>query len=440
MSVPHSRSGAGRRAAAAPGPDLFGDPGAASGATAASAVSVATLVHLTRDVLEGFPPLWIRGEVADFKAYRSGHWYFTLRDDEAQLRCVVWKGATRRIAAPPDDGMQVFAFGQLTVYVARGDMQFTVSAMDAAGDGLRRKALRELTDRLQREGLFDPARKRPLPYLPRRVAVITSPAGAAVHDVIAVVRRRCPIAQLVVVPSAVQGEGAPAELRAALERVARLPGVETVIIGRGGGAQDDLWAFNDEGVARALAACPYPTISAVGHQVDSTLCDLVADERAPTPSAAAERAVPVLDDERARVAALARALRDALARRSGLARERYDRARRDLRRVLDRRGADARQRLDRARDELRRAGLQVVERRRARLESQAAALHALSPLATLGRGYAVARDPSGAVLASAARFTPGMAFDLTLHDGTVPSSATGAPRLNAPGTAPARDA
>jgi exodeoxyribonuclease VII large subunit len=372
------------------------------GASAAAAVSVGTLTRIAKDVLEGaFLPLWVRGEVSDFKAHRNGHWYFCLRDADAQIRCVVWSRETRRIPAPPDDGMEVCARGQLTVYPARGDMQFVVTAMEAVGDGLWRKALELAIARLDRDGLLAPERKRSLPPLPRRIAVVTSPDGAALHDIISVVHRRCPIVEIVVVATKVQGDGATDELIAAIERVSRWGEADTVIVGRGGGGREDLWAFNDERVARAVAACPVPTISAVGHEVDVTLCDLVADVRAATPSAAAEAAVPVLSDVRAYLAGLAAAMRT----------------------ELERRVSDARDRLEHSARELRLVATRSAERRRARLEGAAGRLHALSPLATLARGYAVARDSSGTTLSHLAQFTPGLPFSLTVRDGTISATA-----------------
>jgi exodeoxyribonuclease VII large subunit len=198
--------------------------------------------------------------------------------------------------APRDDGMQVVALGQLTVYSARGDLQFAVHAMEAQGDGLWRKALELTRAALDAEGLLAPERKRPIPRVLRRVAIVTSPDGAALHDIVSVARRRFASVELVVVPAKVQGDGAPEELCAALERVARWGDLDVVIVGRGGGAREDLWAFNDIGVARAIAGCPVPTISAVGHESDVTIADFVADVRAPTPSAAAEMVVSRKDD------------------------------------------------------------------------------------------------------------------------------------------------
>jgi exodeoxyribonuclease VII large subunit len=368
------------------------------GARPESAISISTLTRIAKDVVEGaFTPLWVRGEVSDFKAHRNGHWYFCLRDQSSQLRCVVWSRDRQRIPAAPDDGMQLSAYGQLTVYPARGDIQFRVSAMEAAGDGLWRKALELSIAKLKEEGLLAAERKRRLAAFPRRVAVVTSPDGAALHDILAVVRRRCPLVEIVVVPARVQGEGAVEELIAAIERVSRWRDADTVIVGRGGGAREDLWAFNDERVARALAGCAVPTISAVGHEVDVTLCDMVADLRAPTPSAAAEAAVPVLADLRSQLASCATAMRNGLQRRAVSTRTQLLRGERDLRSAAER----------------------SVERRRARLQSAAGRLNALSPLATLARGYAVARSDSGAALTDRASFAPGLHFLLTLRDGQV---------------------
>jgi exodeoxyribonuclease VII large subunit len=362
------------------------------------------LTHTARDVLEGaFVPLWVRGEVGDFKAHRNGHWYFSLRDGEAQVRCVVWARDQRRIPAPPDEGMQVVALGQVTVYTARGDLQLCVKSIEARGDGLWRKALEATLARLGADGLLAPERKRPLPPMPRRIAVVTSADGAALHDVIAVVRRRCPIVEIVLVSTRVQGDGAPDELCSAIDRAVRWGGADLLILARGGGARDDLWAFNDERVARALAMCPIPTISAVGHEIDVTLCDLVADVRAPTPSAAAEAAVPVLAEAADHIRMLAATLAAAVERRLGA-------ARRDL--------------------ELDAAALAVTagratERRRASLMQTAGRLHALSPLATLARGYALPRDARGSTMASVNAFAPGMPFNLLVRDGRVEATVVG---------------
>lgn len=385
----------------APVPSASND---APGETPAAAISVAALNETTRLVVEGaFIPLWVRGEICDFRSHRNGHWYFGLRDGSAQVRCVVWNRDQHRFLAAPDDGMQVVALGQPTVYAARGDLQFTVRAMEAEGDGLRRKAFELALRRLEKDGLLDPARRRPIPHAPARVAVITSPSGAALHDVLAVVRRRAPSVEVVVIPATVQGPSAPAELIRALDRLARWGGADVVIIGRGGGANEDLAAFNDERVARAVAACTIPTISAVGHEVDVTLCDLVADLRAPTPSAAAEHAVPDIRQLRAALRAAGASMRAALVRN------------------VDRRHRRAQALAAR----LRHASAIGIADRRTRVGRAGARLEALSPLATLARGYAVPRDASGRTLRSAADFPPGTPFALLVADGTVHARAEG---------------
>lgn len=368
----------------------------APGESPLAAISVATLTRTVKDVLEGaFPPLWVRGEVTDFKQHRNGHWYFTLRDQEASVSCVVWSRETRRIPAPPDEGMTVVALGQVTLYPARGSLQFSVKSLDAVGDGLWRKAFELSRARLERDGLLDPARKRPLPFFPRRIAVITSPGGAVLHDIVSVTQRRNALVELVLIPAVVQGDGAPASLCAALERLAAWGGADAAIIGRGGGSREDLWAFNDEQLARAVAACPVPIISAVGHEVDVTLCDLVADWRAPTPSAAAERAVPVLADLQREVAALGRQLQSAAAARV----------------------RDARRRLEQVARHGEQVARRLVERRRLTLERVAGQLHALSPLATMTRGYVVATTPAGELVASARSVETGDAVHIRFRDG-----------------------
>ena len=374
----------------------------APGSAPESAIAVHTLTSAAKDLIEGaFPPLWVRGEISDFKAHRNGHWYFALRDAEAQVKCVIWSSAAKRIPAPPDDGMQVLAYGQMTVWPVRGDLQFSVRALEAEGDGLWRKALERTRLSLEKDGLLDPSRKRALPAFPRRIAVITSPDGAAMHDIITVAKARSADVEIVIVAAKVQGDGAPESRVAAIERVCRWKEADVLIIGRGGGAREDLWAFNDERVARALAACPIPTISAVGHEVDVTICDLVADVRAATPSAAAELAVPSRREVIARVDSLGKRLAAAAQRRE-------ERAIASLSQVQKRLGL---------------AAMRIVERRRGRVESLAGQLNALSPLNTMARGFAVARTPGGATLSRREQFVPGASFDLWLRDGIVSSVA-----------------
>ena len=374
------------------------EPDAIPGTTPASAIPVSALAEAAKAVIDGaFIPLWVRGEITDFKSHRNGHWYFCLRDDSAQLRCVVWSRDQRGIPAPPDEGMQVVALGQLSFYAARGEIQLSIKALAAEGDGLWRKAMELTRLRLEADGLLSIERKRPLPRFPRRIAVITSPDGAALRDIIAVARRRCALVEIVVVPARVQGDGAIDELCAALERVGRWKAADVVIVGRGGGGREDLWAFNDERVARAMAACPIPTVSAVGHEIDMTICDLVADVRAATPSAAAECAVPQLDELRSAVTYASADLQRAMHERLLLAQERYE----------TERAAFA-------------AGSQrFLDARAARLRGAAARLNDLSPLTTLARGYAAAMRADGRILGSVAAFAAGDPFTLRLRDGVV---------------------
>ena len=370
------------------------------GESPASPMAVSELTYLTKEIIEGsVPPQWVRGEVTGFKTHRNGHWYFTLRDASAQIRCVVWASDTRRMIAAPDEGMDVVVRGRLTMFAARADLQLRVVAIRGVGDGLWRKAFEATCARLTAEGLLDPARKRAIPLLPHRVAVVTSLDGAVLHDVIAVIARRCPIVEVVAIPATVQGEGAIDSLCDALGRLARWHHAEVAIVGRGGGSREELWTFNDERVARALAACPMPTISAVGHEVDVTICDLVADLRAPTPSAAAEAAVPVLGDLVAHV------------RESGYALQR------GARHVVDRAGT-------RLRSSSRHAALAsrgIVDRGRTRVGTLGGQLHALSPLATLGRGYTLATDAEGQLRARASSFATGDAMHVRFTDGRVES-------------------
>jgi exodeoxyribonuclease VII large subunit len=374
------------------------------GESARSAVTVSMLTETARDVIEGaFIPIWVRGEISDFKAHRNGHWYFCLRDRAAQVRCVVWNRDQFRIPAAPDNGMQVAAFGRLTIYASRGEMQFTIAKIEADGDGLRRKALEITRARLEADGLLAVERKRPLPRHPKVIAVVTSPDGAALHDITSVLRRRAADVRLVVVAAAVQGTSAPEELCRALDRVNRWGGADLVIIGRGGGAHEDLWAFNDERVARAVAACRVPTISAVGHEIDISICDLVADYRAATPSAAAEAATRSQDELRRELAQLSSRIS---ASTRAVVRSSADRLRHLARDVAA-------------------AGSDHVVSRRTQLETIAGRLHALSPVATLARGYAVARGKNGQTLDSIAAFNDRMPFELVVRDGVVPAKVSG---------------
>ena len=429
-------------------------PTAYPGEAPETALAITTLTRAAKDVIEGaFSPLWVRGEISDFKSHRNGHWYFSLRDAESRVRCVMWRGDVQRAVTKPTDGMLVTAFGQMTIYTNGGDLQLRVLRLGAAGDGLWRKALEETLARLRVDGLLDESRKRALPRLPKVVAVVTSPDGAALQDIRAVAARRCASVQLVLVPAKVQGDGAAEELVRAMERIERWGGADVVIIGRGGGAREDLWAFNDERVARAVAACTVPVISAVGHEIDTSVVDLVADLRAATPSAAAEAAVPDRDALLRDVASLqarlvASTVRLLQRRRQlvagvggrfaagarGLAALEQARLRAfgqamatQARRALVRRQV----RVDALRPALLGFAATDLAPRHASLAALAGRLDALSPLATLGRGYAVARSLEGQAMASVRDFTPGRAFDVLVADGAVRALAT-ARRSGAP--------
>jgi exodeoxyribonuclease VII large subunit len=375
-------------------------------------LSIDELSSAIKSIVAGsFPPLWVEGEVTQFTSHRNGHWYFSLKGANASIKCVVWASTARWLPAAPDEGMKVIACGQVDVYQGRTDLQFMVSRLTASGDGLWRKAFEQIRARLEKDGLLDPARKRRLPYFPRRVAVITSPDGAALHDITSVVARRNPLVEVVLIPAAVQGEEAVLSLGRALTRLVKWGGADVVIIGRGGGSREDLWAFNDERLARKLATCPVPVITAVGHETDMTICDLVSDFRAPTPSAAAEMAVPNLAEIRTLVARLQRRLADTLASRA--------------------RGS--RRQLEHVARRLQLAATRTIDQRRLRLTGVTGRLEALSPLATLARGYAVATDHVGKVITTVTSVRPGDTVTVRVRDGriaTIVESAESDPPAN----------
>ena len=364
-----------------------------------SPMTIADLNDRTRRLIEKSVParLWVRGEVTDFKRNRNGHWYFCLRDSDAQISCVVWGSDQWRIPAPPDDGMEVVALAQMVFWPGKGTLQLRIGKMEASGDGLWRKAMEQTLARLKADGLLADDRKRPIPRFPRCIAVVTSSTGAALKDIVSVAHRRRPGIRIVVSPAAVQGEGAPGSICRAIQRVVRWKLADVLIVGRGGGSREDLWAFNDEKVARAIAACDIPVISAVGHEIDTSVCDLVADFRAATPSAAAESAVPALADLHASLERHRRRLSTAAARRTESARLELRTAARDMKN----------------------ASLRSAEKRRGVIGRASGRLDALSPLATLARGYAVARGEGGKTLSSVADFVEGRPFELLVQDGAV---------------------
>ncbi|MGI9861206.1 exodeoxyribonuclease VII large subunit [Moorella naiadis] len=365
--------------------------------------------------------VWIKGEISNLRCPASGHFYFSLKDRVATLRCVMFQGRSRSFALGLRDGLEVIARGQVSIYPRDGVYQLYVAEIFPAGIGLANLALQELTARLEREGLFAPERKRPLPLLPRRVGLVTSPTGAALRDMITVSRRRFPGIGLLLAPARVQGETAPRQLALALELLGKRGGVDVIIIGRGGGSAEDLSAFNTEIVARAIYACPVPVIAAVGHETDLTLADRVADRRAPTPSAAAEMAVPVKAELERRLEILAGRAWRGLEHRLEIARARLERLARS--RGLDRPRQELYYRQQYL-DGLEQRLLTTWERRRGEgeqaLQLLAARLEAASPLALLARGYAVCRRPGGGPpLKSSREVTPGARVEIILREGSL---------------------
>ncbi len=431
---------------------------------------VSELNRLARTLLEDeIGSVWVEGEVSGFKPSQSGHAYFTLKDDKAQISAVLFRGNQRGLKTELKNGMKVKALGEVTIYDAGGRYQMICRQIEEAGLGTMFAELEKLKARLAAEGLFEPSRKRPLPFLPRCIGLVTSPTGAAIHDILNVIRRRFPNLHLLLAPCKVQGEGAAREIVAAIELLNEDGRAEVMIVGRGGGSIEDLWAFNEEPVARAIAASRIPVISAVGHEVDYTLSDLAADLRAPTPSAAAELVVGRKEDFEQSLQTLARrlareaqaALREmgqrldeqsmSLRHRIEAGLSRRQRAMRDLELRLRARSPQARLRGDASRVEQARARLlrqisQRIERQQRRLADGASKLErgvhshlhqrqrrfgtlesrlgALSPLAVLERGYSVTRSASGAVLRSPADAQAGEEIETLLARGKIHSTVT----------------
>ncbi len=384
-------------------------------------LTVSELTRQIKDLLEGgFPSVWVGGEISNFSRPRSGHCYFTLKDDQAQIRAVMWRAAASRVKFELDDGLEVIGHGHLDVYAPRGSYQLVIQRIEPKGLGALELALRQLRERLAAEGLFDPAHKRPLPRFPRRIAFVTSPTGAAIHDFLEVLRRRWRGVHVLVVPVRVQGEGAAAEIAAGIELVNRLAEeVDVLVVGRGGGSLEDLWAFNEEVVVRAIYASRVPVVSAVGHEIDVTLSDLVADVRALTPSEAAERVVPLAAEIVTYLNQQQRRLIGALRARAAGAQARLDAlaACRVFRRPLERI-----QLLGRELDELQARSARAVDRRievaRGWLDARAGQLESLSPLAVLGRGYSLTtRLGDGRIVRVASQVARGDRLSTRLAEG-----------------------
>ncbi len=371
-----------------------------------------TVSELTREIKElleaSYPSVWVSGEISNCRPARSGHVYLTLKDDQAQLSAVIWRNTASRLPFDLVDGLEVVAQGSVDVYPPRGSYQLIIRQVTPRGVGPLELAFRQLQERLATEGLFDEDRKRPLPRFPERIALVTSPTGAAVRDMLQVITRRWPAVEIVLLPVRVQGAGAAEEIAGALARVPSLSGIDVVIAGRGGGSLEDLWAFNEEVVARAIAACPVPVVSAVGHEIDVSIADLVADVRALTPSEAGELVVPHRDELRA-------GLNSVGTRLAGALRQQAARARTVLtglasRPVLSRPHGQLREFAGRV-DELQRRLDGAVRGRtrfaRDRLGTIAAGLQALSPLEVLARGYSMTLSGDGDVIRGADQVTAG---------------------------------
>jgi exodeoxyribonuclease VII large subunit len=367
----------------------------------------------------GLQDVWVEGEVAECTVSRQGHCYLTLKDERASLRAVAFRLTYSRIRFQIEPGMVLLVHGKVQLYRDRGQVQLILDSAQPAGVGDLFLAFEQLRKRLEAEGLFDPGVKRPLPGFPRRVGIVTSEAGAALRDVLKVLRRRCPVVPALLAHAPVQGEVAAAALVRSLRRVAVRPGVDVVLMVRGGGSIEDLASFNDEQLARAIRSCPVPVVVGVGHETDYTIADFAADVRAATPSMAAEMAVPDLADLRRLVLERRQRLGLAVTHEVAAKQERLRSASERLGRQSPvRRLPELRQRLDDRQERLGVALRAVVERGRRALEGERRRLEALSPMAVLGRGYSLARDERGAVVMSVAGLAPGRRLTTVFADGS----------------------
>jgi len=433
-------------------------------------ISVGDLTRrIKKSIEDSVRYVWVAGEMSNYKGPGpSGHLYFTLKDAESQIPCAMWKGMANRLRFEPENGMEVIAFGKVDVYVPYGKYQLIVEDMEPRGVGSLQLKFEQLKEKLQKEGLFEQDRKRPIPFLPRKLAIVTSPTGAAVADMIRTLRTRCPALHVIVYPVKVQGEGAAQEIAAAIGHLnLSMPEIDVMIVGRGGGSIEDLWAFNEEAVARAIFTSRIPVISAVGHETDTTIADFVADLRALTPTDGAVKAVPRLDDLQLTLGDLDAKLRRALRSRAELARsqldglrtgrslgrveelpdlfkqqiddfnerllvaveqlpnyhrERLDQLRRSLTADLPQLARNARQRVELLTTKLRSDARRTLETAQAQLRQAAASLEALSPVAILGRGYSITRlESTQEILKDAVQAKPGDRIVSRLGSGQIVS-------------------
>ena len=398
---------------AAPLSAAQGTPGGSSAAP--RVLTVSQLSDRLKGVIDvEFGEVWVAGEISNFSQPQSGHCYFTLKDETAQLRAVMWRSTATRLKLALHDGLEVVCSGRLDVYPPRGSYQLVVNELQPKGVGALELALRQLREKLAKEGLFDPARKRPLPRFPRRLAVVTSPTGAAIRDFLQVLHRRWRGIETLIFPARVQGEGASDEIVAAIRTANRAtPAADVLIVTRGGGSLEDLWCFNEEQVVRAIAASKIPTVSAIGHEIDVTLADLVADVRALTPSEAAERVVPSAEEARDMAASLGLRMQAAIGARTARLRAGLESlaSRPVFARPLEgihRRG----ERLDELSMRVHAAARNVARDRQGAIAMLAGKLETLSPLGVLGRGYSLTLDAkSGRVLDDAAKLRAGQKIE-----------------------------
>jgi exodeoxyribonuclease VII large subunit len=381
--------------------------------------TVSRLNGEARMLLEaGLPALWVEGEISNFAAPSSGHWYFTLKDRDAQIRCAMFRARNAQVGFRPRDGQQLLLRGRVSLYEPRGDYQLLAEAMEDAGEGALRREFEKLKAKLAAEGLFDVALKRPLPKMPRRIAIVTSPTGAAIRDVLHILARRFPPAQVLIFPTAVQGAAAVENIVAAIDAVCRDGGCDVLIVARGGGSIEDLWCFNDERVARAIRRTAIPVITGIGHEIDFTIADFAADVRAPTPSGAAELVVPDRHALLAGLRSFTSRLQQAVQRQLRHAMERHSQLSARLQRAHPgNRLQQQEQRLDELEMRLRRAWESRHSRIAQRLQLAQRALDAISPLATLQRGFAIVTAADGRVVQDASQVAAGDVIEARLAQG-----------------------
>jgi exodeoxyribonuclease VII large subunit len=383
--------------------------------------SVARLNSEARMLLEaGLPALWVEGEISNFACPASGHWYFTLKDRDAQIRCAMFRARNSQVGFRPRDGQQMLVRGRVSLYEPRGDYQLIAEAMEDAGEGALRREFEKLKARLQAEGLFDPALKRPLPSMPRRIAVVTSHTGAAVRDVLHILARRFPPAEVLVFATPVQGAAATPAIVAALDAASARGDCDVIILARGGGSIEDLWCFNDERVARAIRRAAIPVVTGIGHEIDFTIADFAADVRAPTPSGAAELVVPDRGTLLATVRSISARLQQAVQRQLRNALQRHEQLLARLQRAHP--GSRLQQQVQRLDDldtRLRRAWDAQASRMMQRLQLAQRHLDAISPLATLQRGYAIVTGPGGEALVDESQVKPGDVIEARVARGRI---------------------